>query len=273
MRRKDGPAPLTAVLCDGIVCDGFIWKYLWDDLSRSVSVAHWHYRGHGRSAAPADPERIGVVDHAADLDAVRHHLGDPEVVLCGHSFGTQVVFEAWRQRRERVRAMILCCGSWGRITHTFKGSEMLATTLPALLEAASKHPRIARALWSRMPPKLAVRIAMLTGEVDPHTVAAEDMEPYFRHVAHVDFPMFLRMLEAAGEHSAQDLLPSIDVPVLVIHGDRDSFTPPSVAEQMQKLLPKAELVMIPGGTHVALLEHHELVALHVEKFLGRLGVA
>src|SRR5678816_4191294 len=71
VRKRVGPTSLTCVLCDGIVCDGFIFKYLWDDLREWSSVAHWHYRGHGRSALPVDPEQIDVSAHAADLDAVR----------------------------------------------------------------------------------------------------------------------------------------------------------------------------------------------------------
>jgi len=54
-----------------------------------------------------------------------------------------------------------------------------------------------------------VRSVMVNGEwvirdrefcrVDEEKVRAEDMLPYLRHMTHVDFPMFLRMLRAAGE--------------------------------------------------------------------------
>lgn len=272
VRRRRGPAEVTALLSDGICCDGFIYKYLWDDLARTASVAHWNYRGHGRSAPPADPRQLDVAAHAADLDAVRRHLGDPPVVLVGHSFGTQVALEAYRLRPEGIRAMVFLCGSFGRVTHTFKGTDLLANLLPKLIEVARNHPRVARAIWSRVPPRVAVRIALMTGDVDPRTVNPDDIEPYFWHVAHIDFSMFLEMLAHAGEHSAEDLLPNVDVPVLIVAGDRDSFTPPELSEAMAEIMPRAELVMLPGGTHVAPLEHHELVALKIEKFLGEQGV-
>lgn len=273
MRRRAGPSDTTLLLSDGICCDGFIYKYLWDDLARYASVAHWNYRGHGRSANPADPESIGVEAHVTDLDAVRRHLGDPPVVLVGHSFGTQVSLEAYRLRPDNVRAIVLLCGSYGRVTHTFKNSEVLANVLPKLVELTAKHPRLTRALWSRVPSKTALRVALFTGEVDPRTVRPEDIEPYFQHVAHVDFPMFVRMLSLAGEHSAEDILPSIGVPVLIVAGDRDSFTPPELSRHMADTIPQAELVMLSGGTHVAPLEQHELVTLRIEKFLSEHGLA
>jgi hypothetical protein len=44
--------------------------------------------------------------------------------------------------------------------------------------------------------------------------------------------MFAAMLAAAGEHSAEDLLPHIDVKTLVVAGSRDTFTPPEVTVAM-----------------------------------------
>jgi pimeloyl-ACP methyl ester carboxylesterase len=116
-------------------------------------------------------------------------------------------------------------------------------------------------------------VALLTGEVDKAAIRPEDLMPYMKHMVDIDVPMFLRMLHSAGEHSAVDLLPRIDVPALVIAGDRDTFTPPRYAEEMAAAMPQAELVMVPGGTHVVPLERKELVAARVEKFLReRVGV-
>src|SRR5262245_36171178 len=84
VRSKDGGHPAGAVrafLCDGILCDGFVWKYLWDDLARLLPLTHWNYRAHGRSAAPADIERVGVPVHADDLLAVRSAEGGPPCVI------------------------------------------------------------------------------------------------------------------------------------------------------------------------------------------------
>lgn len=267
VRQRHGPSQTTALLCDGLVCDGFIYKYLWEDLSQSLSVAHSHYRGHGRSAAPVDRERISVPDLASDLDAVRRHIGDPPVVLVGHSLGTQVALEAYRLRPAGVRALILLCGSFGRVTYTFKGTELLANVLPDLISFATRHPRIARGLWSRVPARLAVRVANLIGDIDVRTVRVEDVEPYFQHVAHVDFELFLRMLELAGQHSAEDILAEVQVPTLVVAGERDSFTPPGISEAMVHAIRGAELELIPGGTHIAPLEHRERVAARIESFL------
>jgi len=269
VREQRSQAELTALFFDGIACDGFIWKYLWPALAERLSLAHFHYRGHGRSGAPRDPDRIDVTAHAADADAVRRAIGDPPVVLVGHSMGTQVVLEAYRQRPEGVRALVFLCGSFGRVTYTFKGTDMLASVLPELVTFVERHPHIGRAVWSHVPAKLALSVARLTGDVDVSRVKEEDVEPYFHHVIHLDFGMFVRMLRAAGEHSAEDLLPNVKVPVLVIAGEVDSFTPPDVSRAMAEAIPEAELALLPGGSHLLPLEQHEEVVRLVFDFLAR----
>jgi len=261
------PGRPAAILCDGILCDGFIWKYLWKDLARTLPVAHWHYRGHGRSAAPVDPDRIDIAAHADDLAAVREHLGLPPVVLFGHSMGCQVALEGYHRHKERVRGLVLLCGSFGNVTSTFHGVPILDRVLPKLIDAAVKAPDVVRAIWSRIPPDMALKIALRAKEIDPEKIHPEDVMPYLRHMTHVDFPMFLRMLRAAGDHSAEKYLGEVDVPTLIIAGERDSFTPAYLAQSMAEAIPGAELLVVPRGTHVAPIEQPELVNARIETFL------
>jgi pimeloyl-ACP methyl ester carboxylesterase len=269
VRERDG-APgvaITAVLCDGIACDGFIWRWLVDDLAPIANILHWHYRGHGRSAAPVDPERIDAAALADDLASVLEARVREPAVLFGHSAGCQIALEAWRRVPERVRAMVLVCGAPGRLTHTFKGSDALARALPRLIEAVDRHPILARALWSNFPPSASARIALATAQVDASSIDPTDLVRYSEHVASLDLRLFLRMLHALGEQSAEDLLPTVAVPVLVIAGVLDSFTPLYLAERMAASIPKSELFAVPGATHVVPIERREAVRDRVLGFL------
>jgi pimeloyl-ACP methyl ester carboxylesterase len=267
------PGGIRAIFCDGILCDGFIWKYLWSDLAGVCDVAHWHYRGHGRSGAPVDASRVDIAAHATDLESVRRHLGDPPCVLIGHSMGTQVALEAWRLFPDKVKGLVLVCGSYGKITQSFRGVPVLDRILPKVMDIVDKQPDLVRAIWSRLPPEMAFRAALLARDVDPESIRREDMLPYLKHMTHVDFPMFLKMLRAAGEHSAEDWLPSVDVPVLVIAGEKDTFTPASLSEHMAAQMPKAELLMVKGGTHVAPIEQPELICASIKAFVERVATS
>ncbi len=267
VRQRRGPTDNLAILCDGIACDGFIWKYLWEDLSEHMSVAHWNYRGHGRSEGPKNEDNIELTDFAKDLDEIRNSLGDRDVILFGHSMGCQVVLEAYRLRPEKIKAIVLICGSYGRITHTFRNSDALAKLLPKMIEYGKRHPHILRALWSRVPPKISVRITLAIGEVDSKEASVDDLVPYLEHVTGIDPIPFLRMLQSAGDHSAEDLLPKIKVPVLIITGEKDLFTPSQYSKVMTEKIPNSELCYVPKATHVVPLERRSLTIHRIKKFL------
>ena len=78
------------------------------------------------------------------------------------------------------------------------------------------------------------------------------------------------MLQAAGEHSAQDLLPEIRVPTLVVAGSRDTFTPPEVSVAMAEAIPGARLELIEGGSHILPLEQRDRLGQLVRDFLASL---
>src|SRR5262245_60052550 len=98
--RVSGPAGAPAlVFCDGIGCDGYVWKYLERALTEDHRVVHWHYRGHGRTPPPRDWRRLDVIDLADDLAHVMDAaLGDDAAAtLFGHSMGVQVCLEGYRR--------------------------------------------------------------------------------------------------------------------------------------------------------------------------------
>lgn len=261
--RGEGPA---IVLNDGIGCDGFAWKYLQPHLAQSHRVIHWHYRAHGRSGLPVDPARIDLPAHARDLLSVLDACEIQEAILIGHSMGTQVALEAYRLARERVRALVLICGSYGKVTATFHGSDMLKQILPGLLDAVERRRGLARALWGRIPAKLAFHIARLSNEIDALAIREEDFRPYMEHVSSMDPQMFLGMLRCAGEHTAEDILGSIDVPTLVIAAERDTFTPSAIAEHMVDAIPTAQMFMLRGASHAAPIEQPVAIQLRLDKF-------
>jgi pimeloyl-ACP methyl ester carboxylesterase len=183
--------------------------------------------------------------------------------------GCPVALEAYHQRPDKIRGLVLLCGSTGNLTQSFHGNDWLARVLPKLIRFAEANPGLSRGLWSRIPVQAALSLAFAAGEVDKSSLARDDLMPYFEHASDMDFLLFLKMLEATGGYTAEPFLATVDVPVLVIAGDADKFTPHRLAEEMAKALPRAELVMIKGATHVAPLEQRDLVFEHVARFLEK----
>jgi pimeloyl-ACP methyl ester carboxylesterase len=265
--ESSGAGDPAVVLCDGIGCSGYIWRRLAADLAQRRRVIHWTYRGHGKSERPADAERVRLEDCVEDLLTVLDAAGERQVVLAGHSMGVQVVLEAYHRAPERALALLLVCGSFGRPLDTFHDSPLLSTIFPALKDAVLAFPALARLGFRELvPTRFAFEVGRL--EVNRQLLPAEDLRRYLEDLADVDPEVFVRTLASASRHDAWERLPAVGVPTLVVAGEKDTFTPMRLSEKMRAAIPGADLLVLPAGTHTGPLEHPELLALRVEKFLA-----
>ncbi len=267
-RGGDVAGTVPVVWCDGIGCDGYIWRYLGPALA-AHPVLHPHYRGHGRTPAPRDPERVDITDLADDVAAVMNDAGVGGAVLMGHSMGVQVALETYRRHRTRVRGLVLICGAPGQPLKTFAAMSSLDDVLPRIQGLLAKTPGIAnwvsrQVLPTRLSFEIAARLEIRKELIDP-----SDFMPYLAGMSHVDTSMFVSMLRAIGRHSAEDMLADIDVPTLVVAGARDGFTPPSRSRDMAAAIPGATYLEVPDGSHTAPLERPQLVCDEVGSFVQR----
>ena len=270
--QSPGDAP-PVVLTDGIGCDGFAWRYLAPKLAEHHRVVHWHFRGHGRSGPPVDRDQLSIECLARDLHGLCEQRQVERPVIAAHSMGVQVALEYYRQNPDGVAALILMCGTFGRITTTFHGNDLLEQALPSLIRGTRMFPSVARAVWGRVPAAMAFRVACAGRELDGERIREEDFQRYWEHAALMDPDVFLRMLEHAGVHDARGFLRDVDVPVLVVAAEHDTFTPMALAEEMAAAIPGAELEVIAEASHAAPVEQPELIAERVEDFLSsRLGL-
>jgi pimeloyl-ACP methyl ester carboxylesterase len=103
--------------------------------------------------------------------------------------------------------------------------------------------------------------------VDPHYTLREDLLPYIKHLAGLDLRLFLGMALEAHAHDAFPLLPEIDVPVLIIAAERDTFTPIRLSYHMASTIPDADILVLADASHAALIEQPETINHRVERFL------
>ncbi|MGC8926918.1 MAG: alpha/beta fold hydrolase [Myxococcota bacterium] len=255
------------VCCDGIACDMYAWKYIFEHFVPNYRVVRWNYRGHGRSEKPADFNNLKIEDLVEDLKILLDTLKIKKAVLLGHSMGTQVIFEFWHRYPDRVLALIPICGSFEYPLRTFHNSDILEKFVPHLARLYEKHEEIFRTIWYQvLPTRFSFWLSVLV-EINYFLVKMEDFMPYLEHLAKMDLKLFFTMLQNANRHSARDYLRNIDVPVLIFGGEKDKFTPAWLSKQMHNMIPTSELQMLPLGTHTSPIEHPDLICLRIEKFL------
>lgn len=255
------------VLADGIGCDGFVWRVLEDILVRKHQVVRWHHRGHGKSQVPENRGNLGMDALCLDLQAVLDAYDLDQALLVGHSMGVQLILEYAIREPRRVSGLVPICGSYGRMLDTFHDNGLASAGFPQLYRLVADYPDWAQWLWSRLLPTEAVYLYAVTTEVKGSLVRRQDFKPYFDHLARMDVRVFFEMLERVRHHTVEDRLQQVQAPTLVVAGDRDTFTPVWLSRRMQRLIPGAELLVVPHGSHAAPLEMPELIELRLQRFL------
>lgn len=263
-----GTGDIPVLLCDGLGCDGFIWQHLTRALSERCRFYHFHYRGHGVSGEPAVENATTVRDLRSDLLAVMDHYQLDQALLLGHSMGVQVILDFAIQYPERTMGLVPMCGSYGHPLDTFHNTDVGGKVLPYLRKLTNFSPKLAQMFWSKtLTTEAAYQIAVNL-EVNGKVLRREEFGPYFQHLAAMNVRVFLGVVEGLMDHCTESQLPNVSVPTLVVGGQHDTFTPGWLSERMVELLPDAELLMIPGGSHVAPIEIPELLHLRLKKFIN-----
>jgi len=166
--------------------------------------------------------------------------------LAGHSMGGRVALEVWRRAPGRIAALgLLNTGVAPRRPEEAAGrarllkiaqergmSALAAEWLPPMMAGAPTTAE-QRTIWQR-----------LTRMVEAQTAAS-----------------FAAQIQALlNRPDAEPLLPTIDVPTLLLSGQQDTWSPLSQHRRMQSLIPGSILAEIADAGHMAPIEQPEAVA-------------
>jgi pimeloyl-ACP methyl ester carboxylesterase len=220
------------------------WRSTWsaqlDDLSDEFTVVAWDAPGAGHSARP--PDLFHIADYADCLADFIRTLRLGRTHLVGLSFGGIVALELFRRRSVVPRTLVLAGAYAG-----------WAGSLPA--DVVNDRLRTCLALADLPPDEFAA--AMLSSMFSA-SAPADAVAGFAAAVRAFDPAGFRAMTWSSAEADLRDVLSIVDVPTLLLHGDRDTRAPLKVAQALHSGIPLSELVVLPEVRHVSPVEAPEL---------------
>jgi pimeloyl-ACP methyl ester carboxylesterase len=245
-RAGSGPA---IVLLHGYIGDGpTTWRRQLDELSDEFTVVAWDAPGTGRSSDP--PERFGLDDYADRLAGFMATLGLDAACVAGLSFGGILALALQRRHSAMSSALILASAYAG-----------WAGSLPP--EIAEQRLRQALALAGGAP---ATFVDALLPTMFYRTLPRETVNAF--HASMQAFhPRGFRAMARASAEDVRDVLPNIDVPTLLLYGDRDVRAPLPIAEALHVAISGSKLVVLPDAGHVCNVEAPDEFNAAVRNFL------
>ncbi len=208
-------------------------------LEASFVVAYWDQRGAGRSYDPdADPAKLTVAQHLADLDRIVDHLrkrlGKHKLVLVGHSWGSALGLLYAQRHPKKVAAFV-------GVAQFVSGADSQRAQYEFVkTEASRRGDRKALALLAEIgkPPysaSLELRLQNLVDRyggyfhIHPSFFLATLKGIVYGYIMPWEIPRYIRANNASleamnAELSALDLrqsVPSVKVPVIFMLGKYD----------------------------------------------------
>jgi 3-oxoadipate enol-lactonase len=211
-------------------------------------------RGIGKSDAPPGP--YSTAQLADDVKRILDACSIDRAHVVGLSLGGAVAQELALAHPSRVRSVALLATFARQAPRSRALMEAWRTLYPLAAQSVSLREAWEKqayawlftdAYWRNEP---AVRAAL-------RFAAAQPLQP-------VDG--FLGQIDAALAHDAVARLPSLRVPALIVHGALDQLAPPAGAEEMARIIPGAQLLVLPDVGHAVNLEGQRAVNAALRSF-------
>jgi pimeloyl-ACP methyl ester carboxylesterase len=245
-RAGAGP-PL--VLLHGYVGDGpTTWRRQLEGLCDEFTVVAWDAPGAGGSADP--PESFGMAGYADCLAGFVDRLRLEKPHVAGLSFGGALALELYRRHSAIPTTLILASAyaGWGGSLAADVAQQRLQQAL--LLAKLSPDEFVGRLLPT-----------MFSQATPPESVDAFGASMLAFH------PAGFRAMARASAEDLREVLPHINVPTLLVYGDKDVRAPLAVAEDLHAAISGSTLVVLPDTGHLCNFEAPEAFNRAVRNFL------
>ena len=234
-RGTRGSAPL--VLLHGYPLDHHLWDEVVPLLENTFDLILPDLRGFGESTTVDLPYTMD--DYASDVAKLLDQLDIQKTAIAGHSMGGYVALAFARLYPERVSGLGLV------------SSQVLADA-----------PDRKEGRYKSAAEVAENGIGSVVATMTPKFTADENLQGFARTAMERQQPAaYIGALRAMAERKdSTPLLSSLDVPVVVVHGDADALIPVDRAREVKAALPQAYFVEISGTGHMPMMEAKEQTA-------------
>jgi pimeloyl-ACP methyl ester carboxylesterase len=249
---KAGSGP-PLVLLHGAPSDSRTWQWMVPDLARDHTVIAWDAPGFGESSDIDESWRARQFADALAAFVAAVGVERPHVV--GHSFGTMVALSLF-QHHPAVPASLVLIGGYAGWAGSLPPEEV-ARRLEMFFGMAELgddfDPKSYPGLFSDLitGDRDAALVTMMRENVRPATIRA---------AGHI-----------GAETDLRQMLPTVDIPTLVLHGEADARSPLTNAEALHAAIPTSQLLVLPELGHACVVEDPAACGAAIRRFVKTLG--
>jgi 3-oxoadipate enol-lactonase len=231
------------VFANSIGTDFRIWRDVIVRLVGDFAVLCYDKRGHGLSGIGSVPHTIE--DHASDLAALMDHLKTGPALVCGLSIGGMIAQMLGAQRPDLVEGLILC-----DTAHKVGTADFWQARIEAV--EAGGVESIADAVMRRW--------------FAPEFLATVECQGYRTMLARQSAEGYAASCAAIRDADLTAIAQRIDVPSIVVVGEHDGATPPSLCADFARLIPGSRFELVRNAGHIVPVEQPLILSEIIRAF-------
>ena len=221
-----GAGEATPILfLHGVGSDKSVWKPQLDHFGETRRAVAFDYPGYGESELVPDATRD---DFAAAILAAMDALDIEQAHICGLSLGGVIALAMHAAAPQRCASLIIA-------------------------DSFAVHPQ-GEAIYERSTAASHDMRGLATARIGALLVSEEPRAEVIDTMAAIDPEAYRIGARAVWLADQRDRAAAIRVPTLVVCGDEDAITPPSLSEELVGLIPGSSLQIIAGASHLANLD-------------------
>ena len=254
----------------GLLCSNLHWKYQLEWFSNAgFKILSHDFRGHFQSSGLENLANITFPRMAEDINELLDHLKITKAVAIGHSMGVNITLELAKLHPEKIACMVLISGTTLPVRGVMFDNNLMEYIMPVVEQIKENYRRVLDLVWSTqaMNP-LALELIHSQG-FNKKQVSRDFIEMYMNRLAQLGPDLFMQLFSEMQQHDILGHLDQMQIPTLVMGGDKDRVIPFHLQRMLQQTLPQAELYLIKDGSHVPQVDFPERVNERVKFFLDQ----
>ncbi len=241
----------TLVFVHGLSGSSSAWLEYEKEFEKKYNLVFFDLRGHGKSLRFPKYKDYEIANFAKDLYELISHLKIEKFVLISHSFGAFVALEFLTKYQDKVYAAVFLSPSFS------VKSRKAALAIRPLLEIAKLFDLIPYS--SKAGGHVDYSKYKNTGDWNIRRTIADTRNTGLRS--------YIFSTKQTYEADYENFLEKLKMPVLLVHGKKDTIFPVGNSLKMARKIKNQRLILLDNADHIVVLNNFLEVSSAIDDFV------
>ena len=251
-KNNFNPKKETIIFVHGVSGSSSAWIPYEKKFEKEFNILTFDLRGHGKSFRPKKSSDYSLKKSSEDLYSLVKHERISNFFLIGHSFGNLIILEFLKKHQKMVKAVIFVSVEYAPSKRKSTKSIKPLFVLSPLLRFLYKKNKNGQVNYSKYK-----------------NTSDWNLRRMYADIKNTGLTSFLYSIKNSLNFNAENFLIKIKIPVLIVHGQKDTIFPISSAKEMSKKIKGAEFIVIKEANHIIVLNFLNKLSKIIEKFLAK----